>query len=378
MKRNRILSLFTVLCLLLALLPAGALPASAEDAPQTVLVGVISYLRDELGDNFHLRYWGGADGAQDAELQDTGISIRKSLGSDCWSNEPQLFSMFTAEIPADAAGFKVYYHDPYGTYADRWFGGDGSTADHDRVFVFNYSADRALYASPTLTVSTAADWAAFAQDLELGVDFAGKTVTLTADVAVTVPAGSQEHPFRGCFEGGGHTLNVDIHAEDWVQGAAPFRAISDGAVIRNLTAAGTVYAEGYHAGGLVGFSMGGSEDSPNTIENCTVDVAVSGCSYSGGVVGHGTDSRLTVTGTVCSGALCADSYSGGLQGWGDSNCLTLSDCLFCGSYSGTGTFDPVAIGYGDLSCEDVYYTAEPVSSYPPGPSSRLTSMVSLR
>ena len=89
-------------------------------------------------------------------------------------------------------------------------------------------------------------------------------------------------------------------------------------------------------------------------------------------MGHGTDSRLTVTGTVCSGTLCADSYSGGLQGWGDSNCLTLSDCLFCGSYSGTGTFDPVAIGYGDLSCEDVYYTAEPVSSDPPGLRASLT------
>ena len=47
--------------------------------------------------------------------------------------------MFTAAIPADATGFKVYHKN-----SNRWFGDDATSAN-TKAYIFNYSGDKALY-----------------------------------------------------------------------------------------------------------------------------------------------------------------------------------------------------------------------------------------
>ena len=156
------------------------------------------------------------------------------------------------------------------------------------------------------------------------------------------------------------------------QGTAPFREISGGAVIKNLTVEGTVNGT-IHAAGLVGFSRrGGSSEKPNTIENCIVNTAVTVKSgngkHMGGVVGHGSTSYLKIKNTVFGGTMYnTDSYAGGLMGWCDSDChLTIEDCLFNGRYTGkvSNGFHPIAVSYNANVTTDVqdcyyYHTAAP-------------------
>ena len=124
--------------------PTGTAPPQ-EQQTTTITVGVISYLTEELeSSGWQVHYWGGADGAADSDLTATGETKQKKLGSDYWGDEAQTFNIYTAEIPADATGFKVHN-------GDRWFGEDGSL-DKPVAFVFNYAeydgdpnADRAVY-----------------------------------------------------------------------------------------------------------------------------------------------------------------------------------------------------------------------------------------
>ncbi|MBQ3666103.1 MAG: fibronectin type III domain-containing protein [Lachnospiraceae bacterium] len=225
-------------------------------------------------------------------------------------------------------------------------------------------------AEDPFVISTVEDWATFAANINAGIN-ADAYYQLSDDfdstTAVTTTVGTTTNPFKGVFDGNGKTINVAI-TDTQTQGTAPFRAISDGAVIENLTVEGTVTGT-THAAGLVGFSQSGSAEKPNTIEGCIVNTivsvpATSGNRHMGGVVGHGTSSYLEIDDTVFGGQMSnSGNYAGGLQGWSDGNHLTINNCLFKGSYSGTGSFHPVAIhNTGSTTVTDVtrcYYTAEP-------------------
>ena len=67
-----------------------------------------------------------------------------------------------------------------------------------------YQAEASSFA-----LETGAELAGLARLVNGGTDFQGKTVTLAADVALTgpwTPIGTGEHPFRGSFDGCGHTV----------------------------------------------------------------------------------------------------------------------------------------------------------------------------
>ena len=354
MKRKRLFALLTALVMLIGLLPAGTLSVSAsESGMHTVLIGVIDYLYEELGDGFELHYWGGADGAGDASLNYADENLySRSLGPEYWNGEAQRFRVYVAEIPDDATGFKLRHPD-----TDRWFGGNGDALRNDRVFVFEYgNNDLADYGTPITSLGSAADWQALTREVAFGLDYADRTVTMTADFSIgDEPIGSQDRPFRGVFDGGGKTLSVQMN-ETGSNFTAPFGCIDGGAVVRDLTVTGSVLG-GWHSAGLVGLSTGGTQDAPNLVDNCRVSVDVGGGSYLGGVVGHGSSSCLAIRNTVYSGVLSdADSYCGGLQGWGDNNELEITNCLFCGSFTGSGSFDPIAVGCGSHSFTNAYYT----------------------
>ena len=214
-------------------------------------------------------------------------------------------------------------------------------------------------------IDTAEGWNTFCASLEAAPinGFANQTVKLGADIGsveapVTRMAGDDNHPFKGTFDGGNHTLTVYINTS--TLSAAPFYSI-DGATIENLKVAGSVFGK-IHSGGLVSRTNG-----TGTIQNCVVSTSVSISTgtqgYMGGIVGHALSSDLTLTGCVFNGTLTSSAnYVGGLVGWTDDCTLNMTDCLFAGSVTAAANaFHPVCCHNVAIASEynGVFYTVMP-------------------
>ncbi|MBO4645316.1 MAG: InlB B-repeat-containing protein [Bacteroidales bacterium] len=187
-------------------------------------------------------------------------------------------------------------------------------------------------------IRSEADWDAFAANVNNGIEsYEGKVVRLDADISVTTMVGTvsgnvQGNAFCGTFDGGGHTLNVNITDED-NQGTAPFRYIS-GSTIKNLKTTGTVRGN-LHCAGLVGFI---ASNTVGTIMNCEVAVDVicsgGGHSHCGGILGHALSSHSTIQDCLFSGNISgATSATGIIYGWGDHNYSSITNCVAAGTYS---------------------------------------------
>ena len=186
--------------------------------------------------------------------------------------------------------------------------------------------------TPAFTISTDADWETFASNVNDGTeDYADKIVKLAADINASAMVGTNEHPFRGMFDGDGHTLTLSI-SDTENQGTAPFRYIS-GATIMNVKTVGTVTGN-LHCAGLVGFA----KDGTNSINNCVVaaDIVCSGGDHShcGGILGHSLSSNTTISDCLFSGSISgATTATGIIHGWGDSGKHTIINCYANGIYS---------------------------------------------
>ena len=99
------------------------------------------------------------------------------------------------------------------------------------------------------------------------------------------PCGPEGYPYRGVFDGNGHTLTVDLSNNDPY--LAPFRYVTN-ATIKNLHVAGDVWSDGQYAGGLIGYVLDGSNV---TIENCRSSVVINS-SYNGATDNGGFIARL--------------------------------------------------------------------------------------
>ena len=165
----------------------------------------------------------------------------------------------------------------------------------DTIDPAHFSRDGDVFA-----IHSSAGWAVFCDLLNGGSeDFAGKTVRLGADIAVSRTAGTADHPFRGTFDGCGHTMHLAI-ADSENQGTAPFRHVAD-ATVRFLRTTGRVTG-GMHCAGLVGFATGAA----NLVRNCDVLATV-----------------------LCAGE--RHSHGGGILGHGHASATTLRDCRFAGT-----------------------------------------------
>ena len=119
-------------------------------------------------------------------------------------------------------------------------------------------------------ISTVEDWNTIASTLDTK-GFIGHYYRMTNDISgVTTQLGSNELPFNGVFDGGGHTLSVNINGGDF---AAPFNRVK-GAIIHHLHVTGTVNG-GLHTAGLVGGCNGEPSFLTQTfIEDCRVSAAI--------------------------------------------------------------------------------------------------------
>ena len=199
----------------------------------------------------------------------------------------------------------------------------------------------------TYTIKTADGWNYFCRRMEVDGElngFSGKTVVLAGEeITVTTMAGSTDHPFKGTFDGDGHTLTFNYTADR--TNCAPFR-ITDGVTIRNLHATGQIEGGAQHyLSGLVGSASGNL-----TIENCRVSTQISsiisGTAFNGGFVGYLSSqyNQCHITGCVFDGLIYNPNTwnqtygcGGFVGGFSQYGYAILEDCLFLhGQYDNGG------------------------------------------
>jgi hypothetical protein len=160
-------------------------------------------------------------------------------------------------------------------------------------------------------IATAQQWQYFAQNMvnTNNSTYGDNYYKLTADITVdsndtsAIFVGDSTRPFRGHFDGDGHTLTFNYNG--MAGGAAPFRYVN-GATIENLKVAGTISDRNTYAAGIAGYVTGNT-----TISNCTSSVTING-------VGNGTGNFGGLVGCVESGVT-----------------LTVQKCVFNGSITGS-------------------------------------------
>ena len=188
------------------------------------------------------------------------------------------------------------------------------------------------------TIKTAEGWNYFCRRMEVDGDlngFSGKTVVLAGNITVTTSmAGSGKDPFKGTFDGDGHTLTFNHTAS--APCSAPFQN-TNGATIRNLHATGQIEGGNWnYIGGLVG-----SANGKLTIENCRVSTqissTVSGTAFNGGFVGllSSQYNQCHITGCVYDGLIYNSNTWNQTYGCGgfigamsEYGYAILKDCLF--------------------------------------------------
>ena len=205
--------------------------------------------------------------------------------------------------------------------------------------------------TPDLIIRSAADWEAFAQNVNNGTEsYEGKLVQLGTDISISTMAGTADHPFCGIFDGAGYTLNVSIN-NSGADYAAPFRYIS-GATICNLKVTGSVNG-GQYSAGIVGAALGGT----NSIRDCWMAASVTGQDHVGGILGHGTASATTISNCYLDGSLNG-SHIGVLYGWGSAGgTQAVANCWARGDYPSfiiDGSINLVLTDGGTVSVTNCY------------------------
>ena len=205
------------------------------------------------------------------------------------------------------------------------------------TITYPLNEDNITQSGDNYTIKTADGWNYFCQRMDVDAElngFSGKTVMLSNDIIVTKMAGNGRYPFKGTFNGDGHTLTFNYTAD--MTNCAPF-CITDGATIRNLHATGSIEGGTWlYNSGLVGSASGNL-----TIENCRVSTqissTVSGIANNGGFVGFLSSGykQCYITGCVFDGLIYNPNYSGTTYGCGGFvGCFSqygyaiLEDCLF--------------------------------------------------
>ncbi len=195
---------------------------------------------------------------------------------------------------------------------------------------------------------------AFASAVNDGNSFAGEYVKLGNDIAgVTAPIGSQTvafassvytvtgSPFKGHFDGAGHTMTVNISAatagrSSWV---GLFGGLGDGAVVENLVIAGNMAMGGCNnIGALAGSAYSDTEGV--TVRNVTNKAEVRGNNTIGGLIGQvsaNAANLLVIENCRNEGDVLAGSYGvGGIVGRALNKAVnkSISKCSNSGKVSG--------------------------------------------
>jgi hypothetical protein len=203
-----------------------------------------------------------------------------------------------------------------------------------------------------------------------GTDFYGKTIILTADINLTghdwIPIGwydsanSNIYPFDGTLNGGQHkitgmSINTSTLRESGLLGVIWSSAEIKDLIVKNMNVVSS-FLNNADAGGIVGYSYGG------TIDNCSVSgtVTVSGTHASaGGVVGYCETAAQDDPAPDLNGCVIKDSVSGCTVNGGDTSivggfvgtCVSpILNCWSTGTVTGgNATPDATDMGYASYT-----------------------------
>lgn len=186
-------------------------------------------------------------------------------------------------------------------------------------------------------IRTEADWETFCQKVADAGGQQDVNARLYADISHFKLCGSTISPFRGHFDGNGHTITIHFN-NDSESAAALFSNAKD-YTIENLTVDGHIYSEnsGRHTAGLVGKSDATSGHC-NIIHNVYVmPRLLCNESYIGGIIGHAGSAAHDISNCFFDGSMIcngSNSYGGAIIGWCDDNSgINVANCLVNCHYS---------------------------------------------
>jgi len=178
-----------------------------------------------------------------------------------------------------------------------------------------------------------ADWDTFIQKVKEAEGKYDVNAYLMTDISVDINkrVGTNSSPYRGTFEGNGHTINLNI-ISGYGQTATLFFYVGS-STFRNLNLTGTVSGSLAYTASLITYAKTGSNV---TIENCNSTVNLTSSykdlAYMGGFVGKIDSGRLTFNNCRFAGSFTGvDTWgNGGFVGdaVGDQSRVTINNCLF--------------------------------------------------
>ncbi|MDR0852330.1 MAG: bacterial Ig-like domain-containing protein [Clostridiales Family XIII bacterium] len=259
-----------------------------------------------------------------------------------------------SSIEADVAykDFVVDMAIEWGIPDDEWLDDYGERYVSSKAFYFT-----ALVKAPVgeiTDIATASDFNNFAAQVNAGLTT--KSARLVADISVSGTGGligTDANAYAGTFDGNGHTITVNINANN-KKGVAVFANVK-AATIKNLTVAGTITATGkstvwpyVSTGGIVAEAGAGT-----TIENCVNNANITGTVNIAGIVGLSSMASIEVTNSVNNGNITSTSDGNAMGGIpagvggiaGNANGGTFSRVINTGTISGKCHYMGGIIGY---------------------------------
>ena len=226
---------------------------------------------------------------------------------------------------------------------------DATSIEAGKPYIVKDNAD--------FVIRTAADWNTIANNVNNGTNnYQGKVVKLAADISVTTMVGNSSNPFKGTFDGCGHTLNVSISGGNYT---APFSCVG-AASIRNLKVDGSVTTtNGHPCGGLVGF-INGALTITNCVSSVTFTSGYKGNAADGGILGliDNNSGNVTIEDCAFMGKILTTNGTtdcGGIVGWRRPNgvTLTIKNCLYAPTTLAVGETEPTS------SCKTICRYSDP-------------------
>ena len=186
------------------------------------------------------------------------------------------------------------------------------------------------------------------------MDSSGNYV-LGEDINITAPYADE---FTGTFDGGGHTVTLDI-----TTGAGPniglFKTLGGGAIVKNVITAGEIKASNYNNVGGIAGEADTSNGRRITIEKCKNTANISGKDAVGGILGHceGKSNSVTIEECANIGNITGSNRKiGGIAG-NLENSHAIRNCYNTGNIIGLSNYAGI-IGRGakGISVENCYTT----------------------
>ncbi len=151
---------------------------------ETVYVGVVEHIKDFVPT---LHYWNNTIGLSgDASLTATGTTVQYSVGSTYWNDEAQTFKVYTAEVPSNANGYKLFS----AANRDKWAAEDAVIEDNVILLYWEWGGTYHNATKPYSTEVTATF-----------KDYAGNVIgdvqTITNGSTPTAPADSAVPTLNG-------------------------------------------------------------------------------------------------------------------------------------------------------------------------------------